>query len=383
MGTPANHLPSPLSEDIINELLITIGLPKAILITSPKVTAQYHAIYCIKVPLNDKSLHTDLILRVSGHHLPTIKTENEVGVMSWILQNTSIPIPDLIAFDATTANPLGHEYTLLSHSQGDTLSEIYSSLGEQQIEQILDQLIDILSQLHEHEWEEIGGLRRTDQGDIVVAQVLDETFWQTPDVEKFWPPSETVTSLNIQGPYSSYVEYISAQVQKYIELIKIHESLSFLRDTIPRLEAFVRVLPEHSPELNNVKLRLAHKDLHFANMLYDVASGKLTAILDWEFSGVVPMTKWNPRRAFLWNGRDDEESGKEKQRLVDLFTRRCEERELSILADAAFASPLQESMQKLADFLRAITEVAPRGQRKDLVPNWVALVLENVTRFDV
>lgn len=37
----------------------------------------------------------------------------------------------------------------------------------------------------------------------------------------------------------------------------------------------------------------------------------------------------------------------------------------------------------MADFLRAMVEVVPRDQRKDLVPSWRATVLENIARFDV
>lgn len=74
-------------------------------------------------------------------------------------------------------------------------------------------------------------------------------------------------------------------------LIQINEKLAFMRGIIPQSERFVRTLPSHTDELNNVKLRLAHKYLHFANILYDVSSGTITAILDWGFSGVIPFTK--------------------------------------------------------------------------------------------
>jgi hypothetical protein len=253
---------------------------------------------------------------------------------------------------------------------------------DHQTSQILDQLIDFLAQLHMHEWSAIGGLNVKDDGDIVVGQVMDETFWQVPDIEKLWLEGEIVATLNIEGPYSTYVNYISAQIRKYIHLIQIHEKLVFMRDTIPRLEAFLSALPKHSDELNNVKPRLAHKDLHFANMLYEITSNNITAILDWEFSSVVPFTKWNPRRSFLWNGQDDEESGNEKQRLLELFTQRCKERGIHTLEDAAYSSPLQKSMQKVADFLQAIVEVAPRDQRNDPVLNWRATVPENIAHFD-
>jgi hypothetical protein len=155
-----------------------------------------------------------------------------------------------------------------------------------------------------------------------------------------------------------------------------------MRDTIPQLEAFLKALPKHADELNTVKLRLAHKDLHFAKMLYDAVSNKITAILDWEFSGVVPFTKWNPRRSFLWNGQDNEEAGNEKLRLLELFGQRCKERGVVMMEDASFSGHLQESMQKVTHFLRGIVEVAPRDQRGELVQSWRATLLENAARFD-
>ncbi|KAH6983224.1 hypothetical protein BKA56DRAFT_615219 [Ilyonectria sp. MPI-CAGE-AT-0026] len=68
-------------------------------------------------------------------------------------------------------------------------------------------------------------------------------------------------------------------------------------DVIPRLETFVAIVTTLADELNKVKLRLAHKDLHVANLIVDVSSSKITCVLDWEFAGIVPFTKWNTRRA--------------------------------------------------------------------------------------
>jgi len=376
-------LPGPISNDAIDRLLLSVGLPKAASIISPKVTAQYHSIYLITVPEYKSTVHTKLVLRVSGQHLPKIKTENEVAVMTWIKQNTSIPIPNLVSYDSSDANAIGHEYTLLSLVEGTTLSDKYHSLTEVQLRLIIDQLTDYLSQLHAHPWNAIGGLRINSAGTVVVDRIVDETFWQAPEVKNLWPASETIDTLNIRGPYTTYIDLISSQIKTYIHLIQTHDSLALMRDAIPRLEAFIRVLPQHANELNNVKLRLAHKDLHFANVLYDFESDKITAILDWEFSGVVPFTTWNPRRAFLWNGHDDDASGAEKLRLIKIFEERCKERNISLLEDVEYSSPLQESMQKVADFLRAITETAPRGQRAEFVEGWKMVVLRNVGRFGV
>ncbi|KAI2601963.1 kinase-like protein [Hypoxylon sp. NC1633] len=383
MGTLADYLPQNISDGSIQELLESVGLPRPTNMVRATVTAQYyHAIFLITIPENTKTTDTELVLRVSGNHLPVIKTTNEVAVMAWVSKNTKIPIPRLLAHDSTTDNPIGHEYTLMSHVSGQALSDIYQSLSPDQIAHILDELIDFLSQLHAHEFAAIGGLELDSQGLVRVGRMVDETFWQTPDLEKFWAPGETLDSLNLNGPYSTYIDLVSAQVRTYIHLIQINDKLAFMRDMIPQLELFVQALPSHADELNNVKLRLAHKDLHFANILYDVSSDTITAILDWEFSGVVPFTNWNPRRAFLWNARDEDGSADEKQRLVGLFESCCRERGVRILEDAAYSSPLQESMQKVADFLRAITEVAPRDQGQDhRVGSWKAIVLENTAKF--
>lgn len=53
------------------------------------------------------------------------------------------------------------------------------------------------------------------------------------------------------------------------------------------------------------------------------------------------------------------------------------------MEDANFSSPLQESMQKMADFLRGITEVVPWDQSEELVPGWKLTVLDNIARFGV
>ncbi|TXB99601.1 hypothetical protein FocTR4_00014610 [Fusarium oxysporum f. sp. cubense] len=322
MGAPADHLPPPISEDAINQLL-------------------------------------QLVLRVAGNHLPNIKTKNEIGVMTWLSKNTTIPLPDVIAYDSFTNIPVGHEYTLLSHIQGVTLSDVYDRLSDEQMNQILDQLIDLLTQLQAHPWDCIGGLTLDDQGEVQLGPVVDETFWQVPDIEALWPEGASGDS----------------------EHRRTIQDLAFMRDIVPRLEAFVASLPKHANELNNVKLRLAHKDLYFANMMFDSLPGKITDILDWEFAGVVPYPQWNPRSSFLWNGIDTSESLNEKYRLLEVFKQRCKEKGCTLFQETEYTSTLQDDMQRAVDFLWAIAEISPRGQRQELVQGWKDMVLENIEKF--
>ncbi|RDW95145.1 hypothetical protein BP5796_00908 [Coleophoma crateriformis] len=156
-----------------------------------------------------------------------------------------------------------------------------------------------------------------------------------------------------------------------------------MRDSVGRLDLFIQALEDNAVELNNVKLKLAHKDLHLANIMYDYETSRITAVLDWEFSGVVPFTRWNPSRALFWNGLATPEAKVEKDLMVQEFSKRCKKRGLTILEDAKFSSPLQEAMQEAATYLRCIVEVAPRGQRQDLVGGWKETVLKNLALFGV
>ncbi|EXL91847.1 hypothetical protein FOIG_14956 [Fusarium odoratissimum NRRL 54006] len=289
--------------------------------------------------------------------------------MTWLSKNTTIPLPDVIAYDSFTNIPVGHEYTLLSHIQGVTLSDVYDRLSDEQMNQILDQLIDLLTQLQAHPWDCIGGLTLDDQGEVQLGPVVDETFWQVPDIEALWPEGASGDSEHRRT------------IQDYIRLIQTHEKLAFMRDIVPRLEAFVASLPKHANELNNVKLRLAHKDLYFANMMFDSLPGKITDILDWEFAGVVPYPQWNPRSSFLWNGIDTSESLNEKYRLLEVFKQRCKEKGCTLFQETEYTSTLQDDMQRAVDFLWAIAEISPRGQRQELVQGWKDMVLENIEKF--
>jgi len=66
-----------------------------------------------------------------------------------------------------------------------------------------------------------------------------------------------------------------------------------MRDLLPRIDAFIVAVRLEHEILDRTKLRLAHKDLHFVNIMYDLATNQITGILDWEFSSVVAFHQWN------------------------------------------------------------------------------------------
>ncbi|KAL7949805.1 hypothetical protein V8C42DRAFT_311972 [Trichoderma barbatum] len=229
-----------------------------------------------------------------------------------------------------------------------------------------------MHQLHVITWHCVSGLQFDHDGNIIPGPIVEETFWQELDVAKYWPASESLQSLNISGPYRRYTDYVATMVRVYQHAIRIHPSLEDMRDLLPRLDGFINTLSGHS-ELNNTRYFPAHKNLHFANIMFDEVSGLITGILDWEFSGIVPAPRWILVRAFPWNGLYSEGAMDERDRLSTLFGERCAARGLvPLIEETKPNSAMQEAMQGAINYLRAIVEVRPRGQREEKVPSWRA-----------
>ncbi|KAK8136688.1 hypothetical protein PG984_004628 [Apiospora sp. TS-2023a] len=384
-----------LSEESIAKLSQTLGLPIPTSIKPLKVTAEYHSIYLLRYEglehqIPDARADPDdgsvtLVLRVSGRHLPRVKTMNEVGVMTWVRQNTTIPVPSIVRFSASTDNPIGYEFTLLERAPGASIDAIYHTLSDDDKKNVVEQLMGFLVQLHSKPWQGlVGGLVLEENGAVSPGAPLEETFWQVPDIEKYWSgEEENPESLNPlgNGPFDSYTSYAAAAIGCYIYAIERHPSLERFRAMVPRIQRLISAITSerYKPELDSVKYVLAHKDLHFANIMCDPTSPgmPITAVLDWEFSGIVPATRWNPTRAFLWNGRrEDPQSKEEQSRMEKLFEAVCIEKGgtlgLGLLEDVK-SNGLQASMQTAVDHIRAIVEVCPRGQAQDKVDAWRAI----------
>ncbi|RAH47392.1 phosphotransferase family protein [Aspergillus brunneoviolaceus CBS 621.78] len=381
-----NNLPQPFAEETIFALLDSIGLSRPVAIKPLKVTAAFHIIYVLTYPRaiiapllrSDQPLpssgeeeEVDLILRISGDHVPRIKTENETAILTWLREHTSIPVPDVVAFDVTSANPLGCEYLICNRCPGQAISDIYSTLSEAQLDSILLQLMKILLELHQHH--------------ITVGPMLDEHFWFTGDIPRYFSKEETFTSLNFRGPFNSFADYVSAAVRSYLHVADIHPSLqSPLAPFRPRIAAFLDRLPALAGNTpTECNFYLAHKDLHFANILYDPATDRITAILDWEFAGTVPYPQWDPVRAFLWNAQPGQGSFDEKYRLRDRFWQLCREHGAAVLAETEWRDQRLESMHLVRNALRGITTNVPRGLHPEAVERWFGDLEKGLAYFQL
>jgi aminoglycoside phosphotransferase (APT) family kinase protein len=405
MANPRKYLPASVSEASILALLESLSLPIPTSITLLSTSAAYHIVYALSYStstgysflpnLPPNSSPAALILRIAGLHFPGIKTSNECAILEWLTAHTQISIPKVLHYDTTRNNELGYEYMLMSMVNGRSFEAIRKELlrpeYEDHLEGFLDQIVDIISELDSHSWNHIGGLQEitrnvedrgrhedaNNRGLTIAGPVVDETMWQIPELDLFWGGKETFSSLNVTGPFPTYVSFVTAQAGKCIYAIEHHASLSPMLDLVPRIRAFMAAMDMHKEELNKTRLVLAHRDLHFGNIMYDVSTRRITAVLDWEFAGVVPAPRWDPQRAFLWNCTDNEEKAGLKERVV----KKCQERGVTFFEDVKYRGKRQEHMQLAMNFLRAIVEVMPRGQVDKSVDGWREEMLRHMDAF--
>ncbi|KAI1781294.1 kinase-like domain-containing protein [Hypoxylon cercidicola] len=373
MGDSKLYLPPRLSETSIRELLQSLNLPEPGAIGPLNTIAEYHSIYVIDFPPQDaaklKPARTSepdwrisLVLRVSGKHLPRIKTLNEVAAMSWVKKNTEIPIPTVIAFDASDDNPIRHEFTLLEKVPGVSVDTIYDSLDDAQKKFLVRQLTEYLIELRRHGWNHAGGLSMDPAGNVVPGRIVAENFFQAPEIAEYWGINETIHSLNPNGPFDTYTSY--------------------MRGVVPRLLAFNSLLDQWAGELNVTRYILTQRDLHFGNVMCDPSTAQITSILDWEFAVVLPLPLWTPGGGFLWNGQHTTEGLAEQRRLCEVFEQVCAELDPALLGDFEPKLP-HDNIKKILNYVRAIVEVCPRGQKADAARDWWKLAEETLSKLGV
>ncbi|KAK1493037.1 hypothetical protein CTAM01_09664 [Colletotrichum tamarilloi] len=381
MAGPAANLPPLLTPNQLLAFTTSLNLPPPTHTEPLTVTAAFHSIYLLHFSPSDAT-HlaparpnadgtVTLVLRVAGRHLPRIKTENEVAVMRWVRQHTAVPVPAVLRWDSSCENVLGYEFTLLERVDGVSADKVFWELGEVSRRRLVEQLVGFLAELWESSkggaWKHVGGLRVDDEGEVVPGPVVDEWFWMEPEISRCWE-GETIETLNpVGGAFSGWAELLDKSVEKYIYAIGRHASLEWMRDLVPRLEEYREYVKIHADEVDDTWYVLSHRDLHLANVMVD-GEGNVTGILDWEFGGVVPGPRWDPPNAFLypWGGGDDEMVAKaERERMRGWAREVCREKgiEGEVVAGWPYKG-VQETVQKVVNFTRAICEVCPRGKEE-------------------
>ncbi|KAG8729226.1 hypothetical protein FRC12_021165 [Ceratobasidium sp. 428] len=206
------------------------------------IRGAYHLVAFCRVALDttDPTNISDVVLRVSRPCIPGIKTENEVAIIEHLQRHTSIPLPRIHFWDNTEGNELKHEYICMERILYPTLNSALDKLSESALNRVLSQVVDYFVQIRQVSPSSgrrmLGGLRfdsgavLTSHPDapptnkyIVPGPVVEETFWQTPDIARYWNdiPDAGLSNvgfedLNVFGPFAGWADWVLAWLRSTI-----------------------------------------------------------------------------------------------------------------------------------------------------------------------
>lgn len=122
--------------------------------------------------------HTSYLFRVTLPIEPYYKTESEVATISYLRANTSIPVPQVFAWDSDRSNELHFEWILMAKLDGVPLSGVWRKVPWDKKLELTATIAGMIKQLRDHKFNRIGGLYfksaiEREKSEPEVAQALD------------------------------------------------------------------------------------------------------------------------------------------------------------------------------------------------------------------
>jgi Ser/Thr protein kinase RdoA (MazF antagonist) len=275
----------------------------------------FNEIYVIK---SASLQHGRAILRIARDTYPKWKTENEVATLKVVRETTNLPVPEVLFWGTDLLGNDGrtYEYICLGFLLGETLSRIWRTLSEANIEGLIEQIVQIHLALRELKSAYPHGLRIADGDRIVDGPQLTYEVYDNQHIAKYWNGylQENFSTLNIVNIHKSQLELIKAKLKRNLHVLQVHTACEELRQSHePLLKDVLEIIDGDQFKIiyqEPAIFHLAHRDLHFGNLLYDRETNKISGILDWELAGYFVADNWEPGNTLypIDYGEEDKET---------------------------------------------------------------------------
>ncbi|KAI0260085.1 phosphotransferase enzyme family-domain-containing protein [Gloeopeniophorella convolvens] len=275
----------------------------------------FNKLYLIHPP--DDSAAESFIMRVSLPVDPYFKTANEVATLNYVQKHTSIPVPRVIAYDASADNELGFEWILMSRLPGIALTSLWQSpeVSWEDRVQLTKTLAEYTRELTKFKSTLMGSLYPTNRPEFERVPWLKEAapnidFVPHPDDAEFVVgPVVTVPFFygnRIQfapnrGPFHTSSSYffslLGLHVASTVERKNIADAdedydsddVADIDDAKDAYQALLSLLPTFFPAAPEPEsFVLFHDDLSTNNILIDPATHRITGVVDWECAALQP-----------------------------------------------------------------------------------------------
>ncbi|KAF9485544.1 kinase-like protein [Pholiota conissans] len=253
----------------------------------------------------------------------SILTRSEVATMDF-LRTRNVPVPKVLAWDATTTNAVGCEYIIMEQCPGSTLEDNDTSRLE--LYRHIADVVDMMAGLASVRFSQYGSIYYKEDVDELLRErplyaegeaedASSERFRIGPSVERrFYRGGRTGTDID-RGPWKDVQSYLKAAVDCEIEWMRLYSSSPEAKAQlgawhtperhIKALQMWFSLAPAVLPPPEYCIPTLSHPDLHVGNIFVTGTDPlSVSGFIDWQGASVSPLFETEIPNIF----DDDDES---------------------------------------------------------------------------
>ena len=257
--------------------------------------------FCLQVTFNDGG--PDAIIRFPGPGHTTFREEkitNEVQIIKFLQEQTTIPVPRLISWGLIEDSPQHFgPFTISDFVEGVHLSDILKDPTDQKrlylnpkidkptLDIVFDQIADIILQLFQFNFPRIGAISKDSASNTwsVTGRPLTYSINELATTT-FYPVDKFPTA-----PFKSASDYFKSLIYEHITHLWTQRNLSTNpKDAQKRYIArylFAQLVDKYCID-DCGPFKLFCDDLRPQNILVDPKTLRITAVLDLEFTNAMP-----------------------------------------------------------------------------------------------
>jgi len=112
----------------------------------------FNKLYIVKSP------EKEIVARVTLPVDPGWKTLSEVATLQWVRDNTTLPVPEVLAYQANRSSPIGFEWILLTKMPGKPWADVWREISFSAKEEITRRLALFCAETFQKQLRGIGNL---------------------------------------------------------------------------------------------------------------------------------------------------------------------------------------------------------------------------------
>ena len=153
----------------------------------------------------------EAVLRVSLPVDPTWKTLSEVATLRWVRDNTDLPVPEVLSYEASRLNRIGYEWIMMERMAGRPLADVWRAMSFSAKDTLVRQLASFCSDTFAKQFRGIGNIFPQPTKSVSVPSAKGENKKST-DVEYLGGSftssfNESSTAVQRDGTLSSFSRF--------------------------------------------------------------------------------------------------------------------------------------------------------------------------------